>query len=224
MARRRRKHKKSLEDEAADVAVAVVLVLLAALIIWSKIKGPVTSFWKEYGTLINTGAFFILLLGGIGYLKVVRPARMKKIRELEKKKELEKNIIRKRLLKERKNELKGLNEEEKEFLLSKWIEEEYDRGAILRGRSKKTRIVRPLTSRETADLIDKVGSMCENPNCNRTLNLEVHHIIPRSEGGSNRYDNLIVLCRNCHADAQSGGYSRELLKKWIKRRNFKKDR
>jgi len=28
--------------------------------------------------------------------------------------------------------------------------------------------------------------------------LEVHHIIPRSKGGTNRPDNLITLCRTCH--------------------------
>ena len=28
--------------------------------------------------------------------------------------------------------------------------------------------------------------------------LSLHHIIPRSEGGDNSYDNLILLCKECH--------------------------
>jgi len=32
-----------------------------------------------------------------------------------------------------------------------------------------------------------------------TVLLQVHHIIPRYEGGRNRIDNLITLCYLCHA-------------------------
>ena len=35
--------------------------------------------------------------------------------------------------------------------------------------------------------------------------LEVHHIQFRSKGGSNRMDNLVTLCRNCHKQIHSGG-------------------
>ena len=34
--------------------------------------------------------------------------------------------------------------------------------------------------------------------------LEVHHIRSRSEGGSNRMDNLVVLCKDCHAKVHTG--------------------
>ena len=34
--------------------------------------------------------------------------------------------------------------------------------------------------------------------------LEVHHIRLRSEGGSNRMDNLVVLCKDCHAKVHTG--------------------
>jgi len=33
------------------------------------------------------------------------------------------------------------------------------------------------------------------------VKVEVHHIVPESEGGSNDIDNAIVLCFDCHADA-----------------------
>ena len=34
--------------------------------------------------------------------------------------------------------------------------------------------------------------------------LEVYHIRSRSEGGSNRMDNLVVLCKDCHAKVHTG--------------------
>ncbi|HEX5870311.1 MAG TPA: HNH endonuclease [Longimicrobium sp.] len=34
--------------------------------------------------------------------------------------------------------------------------------------------------------------------------LEIHHIEPRSKGGSNELSNLILVCRNCHARVESG--------------------
>ena len=43
--------------------------------------------------------------------------------------------------------------------------------------------------------------------------LERHHIIPKHEGGTNDYDNLIVLCPNHHAMADRGQISKEDLKK-----------
>jgi len=44
---------------------------------------------------------------------------------------------------------------------------------------------------------------------------EVHHITPRSEGGSDDYENLIALCRSCHgarhASKEGGEEGRALL-------------
>ncbi len=37
--------------------------------------------------------------------------------------------------------------------------------------------------------------------------LEVHHIIPRKDGGSDSFRNLISLCEECHHKTFSGGYS-----------------
>lgn len=34
--------------------------------------------------------------------------------------------------------------------------------------------------------------------CYSKKNLEIHHILPRSEGGTDSYRNLIVLCKDCH--------------------------
>ncbi len=34
--------------------------------------------------------------------------------------------------------------------------------------------------------------------CGATRFLEIHHVVPRAEGGSNRADNLTTLCSRCH--------------------------
>lgn len=49
---------------------------------------------------------------------------------------------------------------------------------------------------------------------------DVHHIIPRSEGGSDDVENLIALTRTEHIKAHSGEYTREQLQEIHK--NFEK--
>lgn len=39
---------------------------------------------------------------------------------------------------------------------------------------------------------------CRALGCNHTRHLEIHHLIPRVNGGSNRLDNLVTLCSACH--------------------------
>lgn len=39
------------------------------------------------------------------------------------------------------------------------------------------------------------------------LSVEVHHIIPRSSGGSGNFENLITLCEECHHKTFGNGYS-----------------
>jgi 5-methylcytosine-specific restriction endonuclease McrA len=39
---------------------------------------------------------------------------------------------------------------------------------------------------------------CATPGCRSTHFLEVHHLTPRGQGGSNRAENLITLCSRCH--------------------------
>jgi hypothetical protein len=39
---------------------------------------------------------------------------------------------------------------------------------------------------------------CQAPGCDHTKFLEVHHVIPRAQGGKNNPDNLITLCSGCH--------------------------
>lgn len=45
-------------------------------------------------------------------------------------------------------------------------------------------------------------------NCGATdpdATLDVHHIVPRGQGGSNRLSNLTLLCRQCHDAAHGEG-------------------
>ncbi len=47
---------------------------------------------------------------------------------------------------------------------------------------------------------------CATPGCGAARFLEVHHVIPRGRGGSNKADNLVTLCSRCHrfAHEQTG--------------------
>lgn len=41
---------------------------------------------------------------------------------------------------------------------------------------------------------------------------DVHHILPRKQGGGNENSNLVILCPNCHREAHNGLISVEELK------------
>lgn len=45
-------------------------------------------------------------------------------------------------------------------------------------------------------------------NCRKTgKHLHAHHIVPRSEGGTNDLDNLVTLCERCHSVQDSKGHN-----------------
>ncbi len=48
---------------------------------------------------------------------------------------------------------------------------------------------------------------CATPGCGATHFLEVHHVVPRARGGSNKAENLVTLCGRCHrfAHERMGG-------------------
>ncbi len=46
---------------------------------------------------------------------------------------------------------------------------------------------------------------CTTTGCRSAHFLEVHHVKPRSRGGSNRAENLVTLCGRCHRFAHEGG-------------------
>lgn len=51
-------------------------------------------------------------------------------------------------------------------------------------------------------LIKKRGHKCEL--CDYTSHIELHHIIGVAEGGLNVEHNCVLLCPNCHAEADRG--------------------
>ena len=67
---------------------------------------------------------------------------------------------------------------------------------------------------ENEEIIHRVGTICCYPNCNETIALDVHHIVPREEYGTNRDSNLIVLCPVHHRHADRGSIPRNRLKKY----------
>lgn len=52
--------------------------------------------------------------------------------------------------------------------------------------------------------------------CGEDRNIELHHIIPISAGGSNNYFNLIYLCHDCHVKLHHAIYTRVQFLKEIK--------
>jgi len=57
------------------------------------------------------------------------------------------------------------------------------------------------------DSVDRMMVKCARRCCIcrrfRPTKLQVHHIVPRSQGGTDDDDNLIVTCISCHADVHS---------------------
>ncbi len=54
-----------------------------------------------------------------------------------------------------------------------------------------------------AKVLARDGHRCTTPGCRATRFLEVHHVTPRSEGGTNRIENLTTLCSRCHRFAHA---------------------
>ncbi len=68
-------------------------------------------------------------------------------------------------------------------------------------------------------LMNAIWYRCENPYCNYTQFLDVHHIVSEVEGGTNRLDNLIVLCPRCHLAADNHEIPMAELRYWVRERD-----
>ena len=66
---------------------------------------------------------------------------------------------------------------------------------ICRPGQRNTSTIPPRTRRE---VIARDRHRCQAPGCGRTRFLEVHHINPRTQGGTNQLINLTTLCAACH--------------------------
>lgn len=85
-----------------------------------------------------------------------------------------------------------------------------DAAVSLPGR-RNTTTIPPRIRRE---VLARDNHRCRAPGCHRTRFLEVHHIVPRNNGGNNKPDNLITLCSACHrlGHEKGGGPAVEFLK------------
>lgn len=50
--------------------------------------------------------------------------------------------------------------------------------------------------------------------CGNTRHLELHHIIFRSQGGTDEADNLVTLCRRCHQRTHRNSEWRRMWEDW----------
>lgn len=48
-------------------------------------------------------------------------------------------------------------------------------------------------------MVECLGASCVN--CGATEFIEYHHIVPLTNGGTNRISNIVPLCQSCHAKA-----------------------
>lgn len=75
-----------------------------------------------------------------------------------------------------------------------------------------------LTIEEKNQLVNAVWYRCENPFCKFTRFLSVHQIIEEKNGGTNKLDNLIVLCPYCHDLAHRQEIPEKEMRDWISNR------
>ena len=85
-------------------------------------------------------------------------------------------------------------------------------GTLALETSKETRVEVPVPMETKALLLEEQEGKCANPSCQAAIRQSCHcdHIKPRADGGSNKKDNLQLLCIECHmekcAAEKEGGY------------------
>jgi 5-methylcytosine-specific restriction endonuclease McrA len=67
--------------------------------------------------------------------------------------------------------------------------------AVCEHGGRNTTTIPPRVRRE---VLARDQHRCQAPGCGRTRFLEVHHIVSRQQGGSNKAENLTTLCASCH--------------------------
>jgi len=78
-------------------------------------------------------------------------------------------------------------------------DEAHERGDTPVVLQRERRRTNSLPANIRADVLDRDGHECLR--CGSTENLEVHHIVPHSQGGEDKVQNLATLCHDCHNDA-----------------------
>lgn len=86
---------------------------------------------------------------------------------------------------------------------------------IVQEKPKKRKKTRRRTSREIREAVIRRDVCCTV--CGEKENLEVHHIVYRSKGGTDDMENLVTLCRACHAEKHKGEPIYKLMSKSVNR-------
>jgi len=87
------------------------------------------------------------------------------------------------------------------------------------GREEKNK--RTITPGQKKAFISAVGSRCEKCGERDIAVLDLHHIKPVSEGGSDTPSNLIVLCASCHRRVHGGSLTTKELRRIVSGRSKK---
>jgi 5-methylcytosine-specific restriction endonuclease McrA len=79
-----------------------------------------------------------------------------------------------------------------------------------------SRNISTIPPRARREVLARDKHRCQAPGCSRTRFLEVHHIVPRKQGGSNQVENLMTLCGSCHRLWHEQGDG-SVVGKWVKK-------
>lgn len=87
----------------------------------------------------------------------------------------------------------------------RWMGHHY--GVIDRRGGRDKQSIAPSVREEIHDRDDGQCVRCETPEEELEDDLELHHIVPLSQGGFNFKENYAYLCPSCHMDAHAGDTS-----------------
>lgn len=79
-----------------------------------------------------------------------------------------------------------------------------------RGKNKPPKTILDMAKRTTGKILRRLKIPCSYCGWNKGV-CDIHHIIPKREGGTDEHDNLSYLCPNCHRLAGNGEIKREKL-------------
>jgi hypothetical protein len=63
-------------------------------------------------------------------------------------------------------------------------------------------------------VLHEAGFRCAVPTCRTLLTIDLHHMTQVSEGGGDTPDNLLALCKNCHALHHLGKIPMDSIRAW----------
>ncbi|MDA2915398.1 HNH endonuclease [Nitrospinae bacterium AH_259_B05_G02_I21] len=69
-------------------------------------------------------------------------------------------------------------------------------------KKRRVRLKKEAFARLRTKVFQRDRWRCRNPYCRSPRNLTVHHLVKRSQGGSDHIDNLITLCWACHEQVE----------------------